>query len=62
MILGREANKLSAGLSRQRLQGKASDDLFSPLRHVRLWEDNKSGPDNQIKELAQTELHNESFG
>jgi hypothetical protein len=62
MILGREANKLSAGLSRQRLQEKASDDLFSPSRRVSLLEDNNSGPDNQIKELAQTELHKESFG
>jgi hypothetical protein len=62
MIFGREANKLRAGLSRQRLQGKASDDLFSPARHVRLLEDNKSGPDNQIEELTQTELHNESLG
>jgi hypothetical protein len=61
-ILGREANKLSAGLSRLRVQGKASDDLFSPLRHVSFLEDNKSGPDNQIEELSQTELHNESFG
>jgi hypothetical protein len=62
MIFGREPNKLSAGLSRQRLLGKASDELFSPARHVRLLEDNKSGPDNQIKELTQTELLNESFG
>ena len=62
IIPGREANKLGAGLSRQRLQGNAGDDSFSLLRHVSLLEDNKSGPDNQIKELAQTELHNESLG